>query len=536
MLRPQDTATRAPLNGLWRFPLDAGAGRAARSGGSPDRSQRRAGHGRPGELQRPARRRRRARPRRRGLVPDHRPGAPRLGRRAHRAALRVGDAPRDRLGRRRRGRPARGRLHAVRGRRHRARHAPARRSRITVAVDNRLSFQTIPPGVVEDTPAGPPPAVLARLLQLRRPAPLGLAVRTPPARIDGRHGRHRPRRRRRHRSTTASRPPTATASRSGSCCATPRARRSRRRPARRAADRRRRAPLGARRRLPLRPRGPAASTRRARSSTATTRASASAPSRSGAPSSSSTASPFYFTGFGMHEDHAAHRQGPQPRLPGARLRAARVDRRQLVPHLALPLLRGRPRPRRPPRHRRHRRDRGRRPEHGPRRRHLRRAGLHDLLPGDDQRRDPARSTPRRSASSSPATRTTRASCCGRSPTSRSRTPRARRSTSGRCSTLTRELDPTRPVGLRQRHARAARQVPGLRSSPTCSCSTATTAGTSTPATSPAPSGAGRRSCAAGPPRASRSSSPSTAPTRCPGCTPSTPQPWTEEYQVDVPRR
>ncbi len=37
---------------------------------------------------------------------------------------------------------------------------------------------------------------------------------------------------------------------------------------------------------------------------------------------------------------------------------------------------------------------------------------------------------------------------------------------------------------------------------------------------------------AGPARASRSSSPSTAPTPSPACTRVTPQPWTEEYQVD----
>ena len=50
----------------------------------------------------------------------------RLGRRAHRPALRRRDAPRGRLARRHAGRRARGRLHAVRGRRHRPRRAGRR--------------------------------------------------------------------------------------------------------------------------------------------------------------------------------------------------------------------------------------------------------------------------------------------------------------------------------------------------------------------------------------------------------------------------
>ena len=87
------------------------------------------------------------------------------------------------------------------------------------------------------------------------------------------------------------------------------------------------------------------------------------------------------------------------------------------------------------------------PEHGPGRRDLRRPELHDVLPRDGQRRDARRPTSRRSASSSPATRTTRASCCGRSRTSPSPTRTRPAPTSSRCSTLTRELDPSRPVGF-----------------------------------------------------------------------------------------
>ena len=70
--------------------------------------------------------------------------------------------------------------------------------------------------------------------------------------------------------------------------------------------------------------------------------------------------PFYFTGFGKHEDTAGPRQGPRRRLPRARLPAHGLDRRELVPHLALPLRRRGAGVRRPARHRRHRRDRRRR--------------------------------------------------------------------------------------------------------------------------------------------------------------------------------
>ena len=216
----------------------------------------------------------------------------------------------------------------------------------------------------------------------------------------------------------------------------------------------------------------------------------------------------------------------------ARLRAARVDRRQLVPHLALPVLRGRPGLRRPARHRGHRRDRGRRAEHGPRRRHLRRPGLHHLLAGHHQRRDPARCTPRRSASWSPGTRTIPASCCGPSPTSPSPRPRPPRTTSGRCSTLARELDPTRPVGfvnvMLAPHGKCRVSQFGdvlmLNRYYGWYVNTGDLDGRR--------DGLGGGAARAGRARASRSSSPSTAPTPIPACTRVTPQPWTEEYQVD----
>ena len=48
---------------------------------------------------------------------------------------------------------ARGRLHAVRGRRHRRTSRPGEEARVTVVVDNRLTWQSIPPGIVEDRTA-----------------------------------------------------------------------------------------------------------------------------------------------------------------------------------------------------------------------------------------------------------------------------------------------------------------------------------------------------------------------------------------------
>lgn len=83
--------------------------------------------------------------------------------------------------------------------------------------------------------------------------------------------------------------------------------------------------------------------------------------------------------------------------------------------------------------------------------------------------------------------------------------------------VAREADPTRPVGFST--SCSPHTAPAAsRSSPTSSCSTATTAGTSTPATWPAPRMPGPGRSPAGQARVSRSSSPSTAPTPCPACT------------------
>ena len=83
--------------------------------------------------------------------------------------------------------------------------------------------------------------------------------------------------------------------------------------------------------------------------------------------------PVRLRGFGMHEDGTTRGKGHDGRADGARLRAAGLDRRELVPHLALPLRGGGARLRRPPGAARHRRGARRRAapepgEHGRRRR------------------------------------------------------------------------------------------------------------------------------------------------------------------------
>ena len=102
---PQDTATRErkSLNGLWRFRLDpAGEGRAA-AVVRRRRCRTRRAMAVPASYNDISADAARPRPRRRGLVPDRRAGAARLGRPAGRPALRVGHPPRHRLGQRRGG-------------------------------------------------------------------------------------------------------------------------------------------------------------------------------------------------------------------------------------------------------------------------------------------------------------------------------------------------------------------------------------------------------------------------------------------------
>ena len=74
-------------------------------------------------------------------------------------------------------------------------------------------------------------------------------------------------------------------------------------------------------------------------------------------------------------------------------------------------------------------------------------GLHDVLARDHQRRRPGGCTHRPSGSSWPGTRTIPAWCSGRSPTNPSPTPRAPKAISSRCSSCHAPLDPTRPVGF-----------------------------------------------------------------------------------------
>jgi beta-glucuronidase len=101
---------------------------------------------------------------------------------------------------------------------------PGEEARITAVVNNTLSFQTIPPGVIEDTPDGKRQAYwhdffnyAGSTVTCGCTAPAGLTSptsRSSPASM-GPTGR----------SSTAPKPLTPTALRFGSCCATPRARR-----------------------------------------------------------------------------------------------------------------------------------------------------------------------------------------------------------------------------------------------------------------------------------------------------------------------
>ena len=313
-------------------------------------------------------------------------------------------------------------------------------------VNNTLSFQSIPPGVIEDTPAGPRQrywhdffnyAGIHRSVWLYQTGPVHLTDITVVTGLDGATGTveyaTEIQRRRRH--------PRA-------CCATPPAGRSPRAAgASGTLTVRERAPVGARRRLPLRPRGAARRRGRRRWWTATTRASACARSQVSGNRFLINGEPFYFTGFGKHEDLAVIGKGHNDAFmvhdfelldwigansfrtshyPYSEDVLDYADRHGIV---------------------RHRRDRRRRAEHGPRRRHLRLAGLPHVQPGDDQRRRPARCTRRRSGSWSPGTRTTRASCCGRSRTSRRADTEGAENYFRPLFELTRELDPTRPVGF-----------------------------------------------------------------------------------------
>ena len=301
------------------------------------------------------------------------------------------------VGRRHAGRGARGRLHPVRGRRHRALH-PGEEARVTVVVNNELSWTSIPPGFVQELEDGR--RVQQYFHDFFNYAGLHRSVwlyATPHVHVsdvtvstteidgttgvdrlpDGRRGRRGARVRvvvrdaggaevaqadggeARCASTACScgaREP-ATCTRSTSRCSA-RRRGGRRLPAavRRADGRRGRAPLPDQRR--------AVSLHRVRQAR------------------------------GLR----GPRSRPRPRRHGPRFRAAGVARRELLPDVALPLRRGRPRLRRSARGRGHRRDGGRRAEPGHRHPDPRGGGgPGDLQRGDDQRAhtgDPPAGDPR----------------------------------------------------------------------------------------------------------------------------------------------
>ena len=265
---------------------------------------------------------------------------------------------------------------------------PGEEVRITACVNNTLSFQSIPPGVIEDTPAGKRQrywhdffnyAGIHRTVWLYATDPAHLTDVTVVTDLDGDDGsvdytvagRARPR-------TCETRVVLRDAD-------GVRGRHQHRQPAAR-LDGPERAPVGAGRRLPVRPRASAGPRRRRGRQLPPERRRPHGQGRRHQVLDQRRT--VLLHRLRQARGHPGDRQGPQRRVPAARLRAAEVDRRQLVPHLALPVLRGRARLRRPAGHRAHRRDRRRRAEHGPRRRDLRRPGLHDLLPRDRERRHP----------------------------------------------------------------------------------------------------------------------------------------------------
>ena len=118
------------------------------------------------------------------------------------------------------GRRARGRLHAVRGRRHRRRRA-GRRASDHRRRQQRAQLAVDPAGLRRGDAGRAPAAPALRLLQLRRAAPDGLAVHHAAGLRERRHRRHRSGRARPAPSATRSRPAAPRASRCASCCETP---------------------------------------------------------------------------------------------------------------------------------------------------------------------------------------------------------------------------------------------------------------------------------------------------------------------------
>ena len=235
-----------------------------------------------------------------------------LGRRAHRPALRRRDAPRGRVGERRRRSPS------TRAATRRSRPTspmyvePGRGTAITVVVNNELNWQSIPPGFVEETPDGTRQQYFHDFFNYAGLHRSVWLYTTPGRAHQRRHRRHRAGRRDGHVSI-----------RGGD----DRRRRLRVRVALRDAEgaevaradggsgdahRRGRAPLAAGRGLPLRA-CRRARRRTARWSTPTRCRSACAPWRCAAREFLINGEPFYFTGFGKHEDIPVRGQGPRRR-------------------------------------------------------------------------------------------------------------------------------------------------------------------------------------------------------------------------------
>ena len=534
MLRPQDTATRErkALDGLWRFRLDAdGVGRAERWFAGP-LPRTRADMAVPASYNDLL-----ADPRLRDHVGDvwyqRTVRVPRgLGGRAGRPALRVGHAPGHRVGRRRGGGPARGRLHAVRGRRHRGASRPGEEVRITVVRRQHADLPDHPARRRRADRRRAQAAVLPRLLQLRRAAPHGVAA---PA-------RRRPGSRTSPsspastappaRSTTGWTPPARTGSTCASCCATPRAREVG------TGDRRRRAWST----VPdVHPWAPGDGYLYDLEVQLVDRTAALVDSYHQSVGVRTVevrgaeflinGEPFHFTGFGMHEDHPILGKGHDAAFlvhdfallewigansfrtshyPYAEEVLDYADRHGIVVidetaavGLNMGLGGG----------------------------IFGAQGYRDLLadtindadpggarPGDPRARRPRQEPPeRRAVVDRQRARVRHRGGGGLLPPAVRGGPRGRPDPAGR---------------LRQRDARAARHVPGVpvrrrrHAQPLLRLVH--------PHRRPRQrrGGPARRSSAAGRARASRSSSPSTAPTPCPGCTRVVAQPWTEEYQVD----
>lgn len=355
MLRPQDTSTRErkPLGGLWSFRLDAaGDGRRDQWFAAPLADAREMAvpastttsfpapraattWATPGT--RPRRSCRVAGPGSASCCASIRPRTPRW------------------CGWTASGSGAFGRLHAVRGRHHqpgRTRPEGAHHR----GGQQRTDLRDGSAGHHQRHPRGSSAGLFSRLLQLRRPAPAGVAVRHADH-VRGRHHRGHRHRRRRRRGRL-------------------RGRRRRRRHGRvrvRLLDADgtgwRPAPgrpvsFGCRTRT-CGPRATATCTPPwsnwstvMRWSTATSRPWGIRTVKVDGATFLINGEPFYFTGFGRHEDTPVRGKGTTTRVPGARLRPDELDRRQLVPHVALPLRRRGVRLRRPAGHRGDRRDDG----------------------------------------------------------------------------------------------------------------------------------------------------------------------------------